>query len=293
MTPGTAEAYEVAGTWVQDVAGLVSPPDVCIKIFDIIDSPGTTSKDIGQIISQDPNLTAQLLRLVNSPAFFPGKKVDTISRAVTIVGIHELYSLIIAVSAVKTFHNIPKNIVNIDTFWRHSLYTGLICRILSQRCNVLHPERLFVAGLLHDIGNMVIYNRIPEIARDLLQQSKGNEDTLYRAEMKSLGFTHADLGYLLLKRWNLPDTLREAVRWHHEPAKAPDTAPIEACLLHIGNALANRSEIGGFIEFTQGNDQIDPCVWSTLHINEQAFDAEGVIGEAGQLFAATASLFNI
>ncbi len=288
----SAKPLDTARRWVSDLSGLVSPPDVCIKVFDLVDSPGTTSKDLGEIIGKDPNLTAQLLRVVNSPAFSPQARIETISRAVTVVGIHELYSLIIAVSAVKTFNKIPKGLINIDTFWRHSIFSGLIGRSLAQRCAILHPERLFIAGLLHDIGSMVMYHRIPETACEILLNADGDEEHLYRVEQEGLGFTHADLGAMLMEQWRLPDTLIEAVRCHHEPEQAL-SAPMETAIVHISNILANRSGIGSFVENSEIEGQISEHTLNVLNIDPDTFDANDLIGEAGRRFTATVDQFQV
>ena len=96
-------AADFAASLINDVSYLVSPPDVCVKVFDLIESNNASAQDIGEIISHDPSLTARLLRLVNSSFYNFPRRIDTVSRAITIVGIRELYSLVIAVSAIKSF----------------------------------------------------------------------------------------------------------------------------------------------------------------------------------------------
>ena len=140
---------------LDDVEGLVSPPDVCLRLFELIHAPTTGAKDIAAVVGVDPNLTTRLLRIANSSFYNFSRKIDTISRAVTVIGTAELYQLVLSVSAVKTFANIPNELVKMETFWRHSVYTGLLARALAIRANVLHPERLFVSGLMHDIGSLV------------------------------------------------------------------------------------------------------------------------------------------
>jgi putative nucleotidyltransferase with HDIG domain len=106
-----------------------------------------------------------------------------------------------------------------DTFWRHSMFTALIARGFAKRCRILHPERLFIAGLLHDIGSLVIYNRLPEVARDIILIADGDENALYEAKTRELGFGHPELGALLLELRNIPKPLQNAVRHHHARAK--------------------------------------------------------------------------
>lgn len=282
-------AMDLATSLIDDVSYLVSPPDVCVKVFELIESSDSSAQDIGEVISRDPSLTARLLRLVNSSFYNFPRKIDTVSRAITIVGIRELYSLVIAVSAIKSFTNLSSKLVNIDTFWRHGIYTGLIARALAKECGVLHPERLFVSGLMHDIGSLVLYHRLPEQSGDILMISDGDEGVLYQAELAELGFTHADIGAAMMNSWMLPEVLQESVCYHHMPACASD-AVLEASLLHLADTLANRSELGAFCEQPNSVAAIDPTVWEKLGLEESSFDEDSVIGEAGLQFSETATL---
>ncbi|HED39521.1 MAG TPA: HDOD domain-containing protein [Chromatiales bacterium] len=280
----------ISARWLGEVSGLVSPPDVYVKVFDLMESPTATADDMGLVISQDPSLTARLLKIVNSPFYNFSSRIDTVSRAIAVIGLRELYSLVVAVSAVKSFSAIPNDVVNMDTFWRHSIYCGIISRLLAKRCHVLHTERLFIAGLLHDIGSLVIYNRVPDIAKKMLESANGDEERLFAVEREELGFTHADLGGELLKQWSLPDSLQEAVAFHHQPGAAK-VAAMEAAIVHIANILANQSELGAFCEVKVPETEIDSAAWAAAGLKEASFDRDEIIGEAGIQFVETASLF--
>lgn len=273
-----------ASRWISQVKGLVSPPDICITVFDMIETQTTTARQLGDVIGRDPNLTARLLKIVNSPYYNFSSRIDTISRAITIIGIRELSSLVVAVSAVKTFSKIPNELVNIDTFWRHSIYTALIARELAKRCDVLHPERLFVAGLMHDIGSLIIYNRVPDVARALLIQANGSESALYELEKNMIGITHAHIGGLLLEAWMLPKVLRDAVAYHHEP-HLTETAPIEASIVHIAETLANMSLIGSFSAEICSEENISPQAWKILRIDPEKINIETLMRVAEQQFS--------
>lgn len=269
--------------WIEQVRGLVSPPDICIKIFELIESQTASTTEIGAVIGQDPNLTARLLKIVNSPYYHFSNRIDTVSRAITVIGIRELSSLVLAVSAAKTFNNIHNDVVNIDTFWRHSIYTALIARELATRCDILHPERLFVAGLMHDIGSLIIYNRVPEAASTVLLQSEGNEQTLYQLENDILGVNHAEVGGLLLESWMMPKILRDAIMYHHEPDKCA-IAPVEATIVHIAENLANASIIGGFSAVTSEQEEISAATWQVIGISIAELDIDELIAAAGLQF---------
>jgi putative nucleotidyltransferase with HDIG domain len=282
---------EKASKWINQVKGLVSPPDICITVFEMIETQTTTARQLGDVISRDPNLTARLLKIVNSPYYNFSGRIDTVSRAITVIGIRELSSLVLAVSAVKTFSKIPNELVNIDTFWRHSIYTALIARELAKRCDILHPERLFVAGIMHDIGSLIIYNRVPDVARALLVQANGSESALYELENTMLDTSHAQIGGLLLEAWMLPKILRDAIAFHHEPELC-ETAPVEASIVHIADTLANMSLIGSFSSEIYIDENISPHAWKTLRIDPAKVDMDTLMGVAEeQLGDVRASIY--
>lgn len=249
----------VARSIIKDISPMVSPPEVCSKVGELLQDDSISTNQIADIIIHDPNLTARLLRLVNSSYFGLTSKVDTVSRAITIIGIDELTSLIYAITSVESFSKIPDKLTNMSTFWRHSVYTGLVAKALAKKLDVLHPERLFIEGLLHDVGTLVINSRFPELARDIIEDAGGEEEHLYQMEQKLIGFNHAVLGALMMEDWKLPLTLCESVRYHHEPLNS-EFAKIDACILHVSNILANRSCVGSFCETLSVTDEIQPEV---------------------------------
>jgi putative nucleotidyltransferase with HDIG domain len=286
LNPETGAA-ELAQRLIGDVSFLVSPPDLCVRLFGLLETGEASAVELGEVISHDPSLTARLLQLVNSSFYNFARRVDTVSRAVTVLGTRELYSLVLAVSAIKSFSKLPITLVNIDTFWRHGIFTGLLAREIARKNRILHPERLFIAGLLHDIGSLVLYARMPEQMRDLMLVSEGEEDILHRAELERFGFSHGDLGGALARVWNLPEHLQDAITHHHTPG-AGQTA--DAAIIHLAEALANRSVLGAFCEDAPGVAHIDPLAWEILDMDPADFGEEEFIGQAGLQFTDTAGL---
>lgn len=285
-----AAAPGMAEEWIRDAGTLVSPPDVCIRIFELMEDDAASAPAIGDVISRDTSLTARLLRIVNSPFYGFSRRIDTVSRAVAVIGTSELYNLAVAVTAVTSFSRIPNFVVNIDTFWRHGICAGIIARALARRCKILHPERLFVAGVLHDVGSLIVYQRAPELARDLLLSSQGNEALLARGEAQTLGFDHAELGAMLLDAWQLPQELTDAIRWHHDPASARHSQ-LEAAILHIADAIANHCEHGAFYAAPSAQLPIDADAWRALGL--QASDAllADIVEETREQYHTAVNLF--
>ena len=283
---------DMAYQWVKGILGLVSPPEVCIKLLELVDSPKSTAHEIGEVISSDPNLSARLLKLVNSSFYNFSGRIDTLSRAIAIVGTRELYSLAISVSAIHAFSKIPAQLINMDTFWRHSLFCGLIARYLGKRCGILHPERLFVAGLLHDIGELVLFARAPETSRDLMLVAEGDENAFALAQREQFGFNHADLGGIMATLWQLPDTLVEAISCHHTPFDAVCSKQ-QAAIVKIADILADRSSLGALFEGRPRQEsplEIDNNLWRVTGLCAANFDESQIIGDAGQQFIETSSI---
>ncbi|MDH5443903.1 MAG: HDOD domain-containing protein, partial [Gammaproteobacteria bacterium] len=233
---------------VSGVVRLVSLPEVCIRVNEMMDDPGVNATEIGKVISQDTSLTARLLKIVNSAFYGFQARIETVSRAVTVIGLRELRGLVLAASAVESFSKLPNDVLNLVNFWRHSVYCGVVSQLLAQKCNVLHSERLFVAGLLHDIGKLVITNKLIDESREVIKRVEKKKKFDFDIEQAVLGFDHAEVGGVLLKEWNMPESLCNSVMYHHRP-KAVTELTIEICIVHIANILANRAEHGINTEF--------------------------------------------
>jgi putative nucleotidyltransferase with HDIG domain len=223
---------------VKGVVKLISLPEIYIRVSQILEDPNHNSKQLGDIISHDPALTARILRIVNSAYYSLATKIELVSRAVSVIGEDDLRNLVLATSAVDTFKRIPNQLVDIDLFWRHSVHTGIISRLLSKHCNILHGERLFVAGMLHDIGKLILYFKEPELSQQVLLAAAESDGLLYKSEKEIIGFTHGDVGAALISAWQLSDTLKEVIAYHHTPLKAKKYR-METSIVHIANCIVD------------------------------------------------------
>ncbi len=226
---------------VKGVVQLISLPEIYIRVSQVLEDPNHSAKQLGDIISHDPALTARILRIVNSAYYSLAAQIELVSRAVSVIGEDDLRNLVLATSAVDTFKRIPNQLVDIDLFWRHSVHTGIISRLLSKRCNILHGERLFIAGMLHDIGKLILYFKEPELSQQVLLAAAESDGQLYRSEKEIIGFTHGDVGAALISAWRLSDTLKEVIAYHHNPLMAKKHL-METSIVHIANSIVNSLE---------------------------------------------------
>lgn len=265
---------------MKGIGKLASLPEVCVRVNEMVDDPRCSAAAIGKVISRDTALTAQLLRLANSSFYNFPSNISTISRAITVIGERELRYLVLALSAVRAFSGVPIEMANMASFWRHSVYCAVLSRLIAARCHVLHGERLFVAGLLHDIGLLVILQRVPELERVALQRAHDGNEELQRAEQEVLGCDHASVGRLLLEQWRLPAVLCETVGCHHDIAAAEE-ARLDAAIVHIANVMANRAELP--VDHDGPLPQVDPLAWELTALDESVM--ESLADEAAPMFA--------
>ncbi|TGU70098.1 HDOD domain-containing protein [Geomonas terrae] len=249
---------------VEDVSTIHSLPLFYSQLSEAIDHPRSSIGDIAKIISEDQGLTARILKLANSPLFGYFSKIDTITQAVTIIGVLQVRDLALALSVMDVFKGIPEDLVNMEQFWKHSIATGLAARTLATSQREANLERFFVAGILHDVGRLVMYVRVPEICLELLEECRSTGMILQRAERERFGFDHADVGGALLKRWKIPPRVAEPVGTHHNCSKA-DQYPREASILHFADIIAHAMQIGNSGEIFV--PQLDHAVWERLQIS--------------------------
>lgn len=272
-----------ARSLVAQVEGLVTLPEVWTRVRDLLDDPGATTGQMAEVIGVDPAFTARLLRLVNSAYFGLSGRVETVGQAVMVVGTEGVRNLLLATSVTQVFRGVPPEFVDMETFWHHSVCCGLGARLIAGRRGLPERERFFVAGLLHDLGHLVIYREIPARAREVLARAGAVDDELYRLEREVLGFTHAEVGEELLRAWGLEGALSEAVAFHHEPTRAKDHR-LEAAATHVANAVANTIEPGrksGRVPW-RGGRAVDPAAWSLLGLSDEVVSEikADMLGEA-------------
>ncbi len=216
---------------------LVSLPTVYNHIVDALNDPDTSSRRLAEVISKDASLSVRLLQLVNSPFYGFSGKVDSISRAVSLLGINELSSLTLGVTLVRQFSDIPNDLINMDAFWRHSIRCGLFARILAGHLGEQGEETYFTGGLLHDIGRLIMIERMPKLYTRAVIKGRDAQLPMYRAEQDCLQTDHSIVGKLLAMRWRLPTALTRMIGGHHSPSA--NHFSLEASLMHVADALAH------------------------------------------------------
>ncbi len=217
---------------------LISLPEVYLKLQQVINDEDYAMADVVEVISMDPAITARLLRMVNSSFFGLTTKIDTVNHAVNYLGTQQVHDLVLSTSIAQTFSEMSNPDFNLHTFWQQSVYSAIAARELATLCNVLNSERLFVSGLLRDIGHLMMYQSIPEQMQEVHDVASRQQVSLGQAEQLLFDFNFARVGASLLKHWTLPESLTEAIQFQLQPAQA-DNYLLETSILHIAGLLTN------------------------------------------------------
>jgi len=221
---------------------LSSFPDIYYQIVEILNDTRSSATLIADVVSKDPGLSATLLKLVNSAFYGLPTRVDSITRAIAMIGGQELSTLAMGISVIRFFKDIPPELLDMKKFWLHSIACGVFARVLAN-CKVgIAEERLFIAGLLHDIGRLIMIKGDPATCAYVMKKGKQNKVPMFQVEQELLDYNHAKLAGMVLKNWNFPTPLTQIIQNHHNPINSPYalesaivlTADIMACALGFG-----------------------------------------------------------
>jgi len=207
---------------------------------------------VTNLIAQDKSLAAQCLQMANSPLFGRWQKVDSLRAAVVSLGFHHVGDIAMSCSVLNL---LPGDKTSIDpvVFWEHSLGCALVCRRLARQVNFANPGKVYLAGLLHDLGIIVNLWVLPKEFRIAYELAKAEGIPLHEAEQRSLGFTHCESGRLLAEKWELATDLIDVVTLHHSPEKPSEHAGLVA-LVHIADLLCRMSGLNyGYAEQREVN----------------------------------------
>ncbi|NUN69987.1 MAG: HDOD domain-containing protein [Bacteroidetes bacterium] len=222
---------------------LSSVPVVYNELDEAIRNMRVSASHISSIISKDTGLTARLLRIVNSAFYSFPRKIDTISRAVIIVGTQQLRDLALATSIISSFKDIPENRITVESFWKHSIACGIAARCIAGYFKEPNIERYFVAGILHDIGRIVLVTKAPDLAEEIFRNADRTGQPLFLAERAVMGCDHGAIGSDLVRLWQLPRCYEEIIGFHHQPNQA-DLYKLETSVVHIADVIAHAMMLG-------------------------------------------------
>lgn len=231
-----------ASQLVQSCTTVFTLPEIYFRVRDVVDDPDSTMDDLANVLKLDPAISARLLRIVNSPLYGFPKQIDTISRAVNIVGMKAINDLVTATTVGRIFSGMPIQLMDVPMFWRKSVLCALLAGKIATSCGIKDSECFFIEGLLRDIGHLVLYQTIPQRAQSALIEAGYLETSLAEVEQSNIGCDFAEVGAELIRSWGMPVQIEQAIRCQLSPNDAGEFI-LHASIVHLAGAVADYEEL--------------------------------------------------
>lgn len=234
-------AHEPLKQLAARIDSLPSLPTLYAELVRALESEDSSVQQIGDIISKDPGLTAKILKMVNSSFFGLLQRVSNPAKAVSLLGLDLVQTIVLASGTFEKFNKLKLKGVSIERMWDHAMATALLAKTIAQeaRLDRADVDTAFMSGLLHDIGKLLIAANMPDDYRLVTDHMSANGCSMASSENQIIGTTHAAIGAYLLGLWGLPDPIIEAVALHHNPGSASTKHISAGAVVHIADAFTN------------------------------------------------------
>ena len=253
---------------INKIDALPSLPHVYTELRAAIqDAESSSAETVAEIIMQDAAMAAKILQVANSAFFGQRRQVETINRAVVLLGMQMVENLVLSTSVFQSLEADEIEGFSAEDFWQHSMAcSGAARAIEGERSRDRERlEKVMLAGILHDLGKLVFARFMPDQYAEVVSAARDGQSSMAELEKELLGASHAAVGGYLANWWNLPAQVAAAIRWHHEPAQSRED-PSFVATIHVANVLVHRLQVGA--SGTCATPDIDPSALEALEMDE-------------------------
>jgi len=255
---------------MQSARDLPTIPKIAVHVAKLVDMPNTSASQVATALASDQILTARVLRMANSAFYGAPRRISTVTDAIVLLGMRTIRNMAMAVSCFDVLdRELQSYAMRRGDMWRHAFCVGYAAQLLAKRTKYRATEEAFVAGLMHDIGKVVVSLNFAEDFKQVLDLAAANDLPFYIVEQQVLGFDHAEVGARITESWKLPKHLVETIRYHHMPTKQPDWSALTA-IVHVADVLCLTLGIG------IGSDglryTLEDNVMEKLHLSKEAVE---------------------
>ncbi|NPV90334.1 MAG: HDOD domain-containing protein [Firmicutes bacterium] len=219
-------------------------PAVTTRVLQLTDDPESTVRDLNDVIAQDQSLTAKVLRLANSAYYGFQRRISSVSEAIVLLGFSTIRSLVLAASVYNLLGRpLAGYALEPGELWKHSQASAMTARLLAQRVKYRHVEQAYTAGLLHDIGKLIMSHHLQKQYQEVVDKVRREALPFTEVEEQLLGYNHATVGARVAQKWNLPADLVETIELHHQPAFSKKNLVLSS-ITHVADAICMSMGIG-------------------------------------------------
>jgi putative nucleotidyltransferase with HDIG domain len=255
-------------------------PAVAARVMMLADDDKTSAMELAQVLSTDQALTAKLIRISNSAYYGFARRVSTVREAVLVLGFKQVRQLAVGASIINAFKGAPSphDPFDLDLFWGHSLAVAASAETYAKKTRAARPEDAFTAGVLHDIGRLVLRQALPDQFRMAVNMARNDGWSLHEAELEATGFAHDEVGRAIGERWKFPSHLVDAVACHHDSSLTPQAdglsgvvARCDRYVLHYGLYCGYEIEDGVVVPLPADLAEVDAATGGIERVLERAF----------------------
>jgi putative nucleotidyltransferase with HDIG domain len=250
-----------------NIRNLPSLPSIILEVSKLLNNSQTSASDLGKIIGKDQGLVAKILTVANSPLYGLPRRVATVEFAIVILGFDHIKNIVMAISMIEAFKGKDKSNWDNKSYWNHTLFTATAAKGIADELGYSKSGEVFTAALLHDLGISVIQRYFNIEFNNICRLVDEQQMRFLIAEKKNLGITHQEVGKFLIDRWNLPESLGEAIANHHQPSKAENNIKLSS-IIHLADYMTQRIGAGCF--YWDENMQFDENIIDILKFGDEA-----------------------
>ncbi len=213
------DLMEKAEQMVDQIDDLPTIPAVVTQVLQLLEQPDTRIEDVADLMLSDPVMTARVLKLINSPVFRPEREITSLKMALAYVEMRHIREVALTTSLIDAFGE-DTGALKLVSFWEHSFGVGMVSKIIAKIVGYEDLEKAYIAGIIHDIGEVILRTCMKEEFYKLLVSIRNQPTMLVDAEIQMLGTSHCEIGLCMARKWNFPEAYCEVIAHHHAPAGA-------------------------------------------------------------------------
>ncbi len=234
---------------VEKVDDLPTIPAVATQVLQLLDQPDVQVEEVADLMLSDQVMTARVMKMINSPVYKPGHQITSLKRALVYLGLRHIREVALTTSFISAFDD-ASGAFEIATFWEHSFGVGMVSKIIAEKIGYIDLERAYIAGVIHDIGEVFLSNYLRDEFRQVLDGIKDKPVKLVDAEARHFGTTHCEIGLCMARKWNFPESYCEVIACHHAPTEAT-IDPVLCAIVNLADLFYSVRELnyGGWVSF--------------------------------------------